>query len=112
MFYLYKNMLFDEYYQKQLEIQRELNKNIVNKFKEIEVIIKDNNNCINDKIEKQNIEINYLKSKFEVIRELSLEQQQIDSYNPIKYITIHLFYGVVLYEGIYYLSKLFFMNGI
>jgi hypothetical protein len=96
---IYIIMLFDEYYNKQLEIQRDMNKNIVEKFKELEKIINDNNNYINDRI--TNI-------KNEVIQEQ--KQEQIYSYNPINYIAIHLFYGFLLYEGVYYMSKVILMN--
>jgi hypothetical protein len=95
-------MLFEEYYHKQLEIQRDMNKNIIEKFKEIENIIKENNTYFNDKI--SNI-------KNEIIQEQDQKKEEkVYSYNPINYVAIHLFYGFILYEGIYYMSKLFLMN--
>jgi hypothetical protein len=95
-------MLFEEYYHKQLEIQRDMNKNIIEKFKEVETIIKENNDYFNNKI--SNI-------KNEIIQEQDQKKEEkVYSYNPINYIAIHLFYGFILYEGIYYMSKLFLMN--
>lgn len=103
----------DEYYQKQLEIQRDLNKNIVERFKEIGLIMTENNKEFQEikedlynKIEKQEIEINYLKSKLEeILISSSNNQNQLFSYNPINYIASHLFYGFLLYEGFYLASK-------
>jgi hypothetical protein len=79
-------MLFEEYYCKQFEIQRDINKNMIEKFKEIEITIADNNKEIYN-------EINNIKS------------EKLYSYNPINYILVQLFFGFMFYQGVYYMNK-------
>jgi hypothetical protein len=97
-------MLFEEYCSKQLEYQRDINKNMIEKFKEIEITIQDNNKDIYN-------EINKLKNNLPQ-QQQQPETQTLYSYNPINYIAVHLFYGFLVYEGVYFLSKIFIMNGI
>ncbi len=98
-------MEYSDYFNKQLETQREINKSIVDKFKEIEEVIRDNNKDIYNKLEIQENEIKDLKLKLETIPTSSWYPKQ-----SLYYIASHLFYGFLLYEGIYFTSKIIMMT--
>jgi len=98
-------MEYSDYFNKQLETQREINKSIVDKFKEIEEVIRDNNKDIYNKLEIQENEIKDLKIKLETIPTSSWYPKQ-----SLYYIASHLFYGFFLYEGIYFTSKMIMMT--
>jgi len=98
-------MLFEEYYSQQLKFQRDINNSIIDKFKEIEITINDNNKDIYNEINKIKNNLSHQKPKQD-------QQETLFSYNPINYIAAHLFYGFLVYEGFYFISKIFIMNGI
>jgi hypothetical protein len=97
-------MLFEEYYSQQLKFQRDINNSIIDKFKEIEITINDNNKDIYNEINKIKNNLSHQEPKQE-------QQETLFSYNPINYIAAHLFYGFLVYEGFYFISKIFIMNG-
>lgn len=74
-------MLFEEYYGKQLELQRDINKSMIEKFKEIEIVIKDNNKDIYNEID-------------------NIKSEKIYSY-----IILQFFFAFLFYQGFYYMNK-------
>ena len=68
-------MLFEEYYSQQLKFQRDINNSIIDKFKEIEITINDNNKDIYNEINKikNNLSHQHQEPK----------QETLFSYNPI-----------------------------